>query len=94
MLGALAHFAFGAGCGGLFALALARREPRVAAGVAYGLAIWAVSYQGWVPGLGIMPPVHRDRPGRQAIMAAGHVVYGTALALALHRLRRGGRTPA
>ncbi|WP_248960711.1 DUF1440 domain-containing protein [Sphaerisporangium perillae] len=92
VLGAVAHFGFGAVSGALFAAAVGRREPRPPLGAVYGLAIWAVSYQGWVPGLGILPPIHRDRPGRQAIMAAGHVVYGTALVLALNRLRRGDRT--
>ncbi|MFC4535232.1 DUF6789 family protein [Sphaerisporangium dianthi] len=93
VLGAVAHFAFGSACGGLFAAAVARREPRVPLGVAYGLAIWAVSYQGWLPGMGILPPIHRDRPDRQAVMAAGHAIYGTALVLALNGLRRGDRSP-
>jgi hypothetical protein len=92
VLGAVAHFAFGAASGALFAVTMDGREPRLPLGVAYGLAIWAVSYQGWVPGLGIMPPVHRDRPGRQVVMAAGHVVYGTVLLLVLNRLRQGDRS--
>ncbi|GII79559.1 hypothetical protein Sru01_45410 [Sphaerisporangium rufum] len=90
-LGAVAHFGFGAGTGALFGVLAAGRRPPVPLGVAYGLAIWLVSYQGWVPGLRIMPPVHRDREDRQAVMAAGHVVYGTTLALALARMSRAAR---
>ncbi|GAA2876818.1 hypothetical protein GCM10010517_38090 [Streptosporangium fragile] len=89
VLGAITHFGFGAACGSLLALASGRRRVPVTLGVAYGLAIWAVSYQGWVPGLGILPPISRDRPGRPAVMAAGHVVYGTVLALAVNRLGGG-----
>ncbi|MCW2878727.1 MAG: hypothetical protein JWQ95_2827 [Sphaerisporangium sp.] len=91
VLGTVAHFGFGAACGGLFAVVVDGREPRVPLGAVYGLAIWAVSYHGWVPALGILPPVHRDRPGRQAVMAVGHAVYGTALVLALNRLSRDDR---
>jgi hypothetical protein len=91
VLGVAAHFAFGATFGALFAVTVNGRESRPSLGILYGLAIWAVSYQGWVPMLGILPPIHRDRPGRQAVMAAGHVVYGTVLQLVLNRLRRDDR---
>ncbi|TDC01259.1 hypothetical protein E1267_32445 [Nonomuraea longispora] len=84
--GALAHLGFGATAGALYGvLARGHRAP-AAAGVGYALAIWASSYQGWIPGLGILPPASDDRPGRQVVMVAGHVVYGTVLALTMNRL--------
>jgi hypothetical protein len=43
------------------------------------LSVWALSYQGWVPALGILPPASRDQPGRQWTMVAAHVVYGVVL---------------
>ncbi|WP_101784011.1 DUF6789 family protein [Nonomuraea indica] len=86
VLGTVAHFGFGIASGALFG-ALARRR-RVPLGVAYGLAIWMVSYAGWVPKVATLPPIHRDRPGRPVVMAAGHVVYGAALACALNRWDR------
>ncbi|MEO3809457.1 DUF6789 family protein [Sphaerisporangium sp. B11E5] len=89
VLGAVAHIGFGAAAGGLFAAVADPRRARVPVGVLYGLAIWAVSYQGWVPRLGVVPPIHRDHPERQAVMAAAHVIYGAALAAALSRLRAG-----
>ncbi|MDP9865946.1 MULTISPECIES: DUF6789 family protein [Streptosporangium] len=89
-LGAITHFGFGAACGALYALTCGRRRPPVALGVAYGLAIWLVSYQGWVPRLGILPPISGDRPGRPAVMAAGHAVYGAVLALVVNGLGTAG----
>jgi hypothetical protein len=77
-----AHFAFGAGAGSLFGAA--RRVvplPPVLVGLGYGAAIWFVSYRGWVPALGILPPPDRDRAGRPASMLAAHLVYGAALGL-------------
>ncbi|WP_061294015.1 DUF6789 family protein [Herbidospora cretacea] len=83
-LALLAHFGFGAVAGSAFALATRRASP--SAGAAYGLAMWLASYQGWVPALGALPPVSRDQPGRQFVMAAGHVVYGVTLSSTLNRL--------
>lgn len=83
------HFAFGATMGGLFgALGTAlrvwpsRRRPAlrgVAAGVVWGTLVWAASYRGWVPALGIMPPPRRDRPGRPLTMVLAHWIYGGTL---------------
>ena len=96
-LGTLAHFAFGAASGALFGLLAGGRRPRVPAGVAYALAIWVSGYQGWIPEFKIMPPISQDLPGRPAVMAAAHVVYGTALVLVLNRISpepRRGLPPA
>lgn len=89
-LGALSHVAFGAAAGALFEAALGRRTRAAPlAGAAFGVAVWLVSYAGWVPALGILPPPHRDRPERQVTMLAAHLVYGAVLgALARRRPRR------
>jgi hypothetical protein len=87
-LGELAHLGFGASTGALFGLLTGRARPRVRTGVLYALAVWAVSYQGWIPAVGIMPFAHRDRPGRAVTMLTAHVPYGVVLALVLRRLRR------
>ncbi len=75
-----AHLAFGALGGALFVV-LRRLLPGPGwlLGILYGLAIWAVSYRGWIPALGILPPPEHDRPGRPAVMVAAHVVYGLML---------------
>ena len=78
------HFAFGAAAGALYGMFADERDawPTAAAkGVGFGLALYAVSYAGWLPALGLMPPPQRDREDRQASMALAHVVYGAALGL-------------
>ena len=95
------HFAFGGACGALFGLghALARRGQGAAAthgvdvgaGLAFGTFVWAVSYAGWVPAVGIMPPPQNDRPGRPASMVIAHWVYGAVLAKLVARSAARGR---
>lgn len=79
---AVMHLAFGMGAGALFGLLSRRAHTRLsprAQGVAYGALVWTVSYLGWVPALGIMPPAQRDRPGRAVTMLLSHGVYGAIL---------------
>lgn len=75
----VAHLGFGVAGGAVYGLLVPRRVVGVTSGILYGLAVWAVSYQGWVPAIGAMPPADRDRPGRPATMVAVHVVYGAVL---------------
>ncbi len=94
VLSTLTHFAFGGVCAALFEagreIASIRRgepaRPRTRAplplGLAFGTAVWAVSYLGWVPSLGIMAPPSRDRFGRPTSMVLAHWVYGATLAAA------------
>lgn len=76
------HLLFGAVGGIGFAL-LARRLPPtippIAAGVAFALTIWTVSYAGWAPALRLMPPLDDDEPARPAVMLGAHLVYGAVL---------------
>lgn len=82
VLSAVSHLGFGAAAGTIFAAVEARPQPpfpAVPAGILFGAAVWFVSYQGWVPALGIMAPPSRDRPGRPQAMLAAHLVYGAVL---------------
>jgi hypothetical protein len=95
-LATLSHFAFGGACGALFGLGNelwrararsgtgtgtgARRRAPIAAGLAFGTAIWAVSYAAWVPALRIMPKPQHDRAGRPTSMVLAHWAFGAALA--------------
>ena len=88
VLAVASHYAFGIGCGVLFSVLHARRRlpgPAIVHGVAFGMMVWALSYLGWVPALGILPPAHRDRSGRRRTMVLGHVVYGAVLGATVAR---------
>ena len=84
----VAHFGYGAATGALYG-PLARRLPGPALlkGAAYGLAVWAASYQGWLPAAGIMPPATRQPPERNVTLILSHLVFGTALGAAMARLQ-------
>ena len=86
-LASVAHVAFGAMSGAAYA-ALPKWGPPPLRGVLTGLAIWASAYQGVVPALRIMPPASEDQPKRPGVMIAAHVVYGGALGVLEHKLRR------
>jgi hypothetical protein len=80
-LAPLAHLLFGAQGGVAFGV-IRRLMPGVPGGilgVLFALGVYAVSYKGWIPALGILPPPEDDRPGRPTVMIAAHVVYGLAL---------------
>jgi hypothetical protein len=82
----LAHFAFGAAAGALFGTAQTRlKGSKVVQGIGFGLLVWAVSYKGWIPALGILPQAEKDEPKRARTMVAAHVVYGAALGAAMRR---------
>jgi uncharacterized membrane protein YagU involved in acid resistance len=74
-----AHFGYGAATGALFPF-IVRRYPLALVGPAYGLAVWAASYLGWIPALRILPPATRHPGERNALMLMAHVVWGAALA--------------
>lgn len=97
---AAAHMAFGMAGGVAYATGLKcagmKRGP--AQGMLYGLGIWLLSYEGWVPSLGLMPRADKDRPGRVATNVLAHLVYGAVLGACLgdqgddHRLNQPRRS--
>ncbi len=84
----LVHFSFGGVAGAIFAVTTRRLRlpvPRGVLGVLYGAVIWAVSYAGWIPALGLLPPPSRDEPRRPPLMVAAHGLYGWTLAMYVKR---------
>lgn len=75
---AVAHLGYGVAMGSLYSV-LAGRRANPVTGVAFGLAIAAASYQGWVPAAGILPSFTDMPSGRRASLLASHVVYGAVL---------------
>ena len=90
LLASAAHLGFGASVGAALPL-LPLRGPAPVRGLALSLAVYALSYQAWVPALGALPRADEDRRDRQGTLLLAHVVYGLALGAALDRLSRRSR---
>lgn len=86
----IAHFGYGAACGALYAALPPRLDalPPIRRGIGFGLAVWAVSYLGLLPALGLLPPATQNPARRNALMIAAHVVFGAALGLLAERLEK------
>lgn len=76
-LAVAAHLGYGMAAGSLFGLLRAKSLP---SGLAYGLLVWAASYEAWVPAADILPPAHRDNRPRALTILGAHLLYGLALA--------------
>jgi uncharacterized membrane protein YagU involved in acid resistance len=86
-LTAAAHFGYGAAAGAVYGLIRpALPLPSVAAGIAYGLAVWAGSYMGLLPALRLYPHAADESAERDALMIAAHVVWGAALGVVTDQL--------
>jgi hypothetical protein len=78
------HFGYGALCGAVFGL-VAPRHPgaAVGAGVVFGLGVWAGSYLGWLPGVGLRHHPRYDPVARSALMIGAHAVWGGVVGVLL-----------
>jgi uncharacterized membrane protein YagU involved in acid resistance len=72
-----AHYAYGAATGALTAVLLPR--PTLPAGAAAGVAVWAGSYLGWIPAVGLLEPATEHPARRNGMMIAAHLIWGAAL---------------
>ena len=82
-----AHYGYGTGAGALFGLLAPRNMPdAVAAGVGYGLIVWAASYLGLMPALDLHRPATREPAGRNTLMIAAHLVWGATAGLLTHAM--------
>jgi hypothetical protein len=88
---AAAHLGFGTSCGALYTT-VARRSTALR-GVAFALGVWAGSYAGWIPALGLLPPPQRDNPRRAWTILTAHVVYGAVLGTTLAKWDQAERQP-
>lgn len=83
VLSALLHFGFGLMAGALFAVLHRRLRlpiPDAWHGMVFATLIWSVSYKGWVPSLGVMPPPGADQPRtRPVTMVVSHWIFGATL---------------
>lgn len=93
-LAAASHVGFGVGAGAIYG-ALETRRPRrmpaAVAGMAFGALVWAVSYMGWIPALGLMPAPDEDEPARPILMFGAHILFGAVLGKLVERPRKARR---
>jgi hypothetical protein len=83
------HFGYGALCGALFGLIAPKRLPAaIGCGMAFGLAVWAGSYLGWLPALDMRHDARQDPPARNGLMIAAHVTWGAAAGVVMASGRR------
>jgi hypothetical protein len=64
-------------------LGLDSTKKTIAAGAILGAIVWAVGYAGWLPALGLAPPVHRVPLKKSASGLVSHVAYGALASLPL-----------
>jgi hypothetical protein len=81
----VSHIGYGTSAGALYGALVKPSSRGLGSGIGFGLALWAAGYEGWLPALGVLPPAHKDKPGRAITMLLAHVVYGATLGLASRR---------
>lgn len=52
----------------------------------FGVALWAVSLEGWMPALGVMEAPTEKSPKKVPMPIMAHLVYGATTALAYEAL--------
>ena len=78
----VSHFGYGAATGVLYSpLSKKVPLPAVVKGVLFGLFIWAASYLGLLPMIGMSASGHREPVRRNLMMIAAHAVWGATMAV-------------
>jgi uncharacterized membrane protein YagU involved in acid resistance len=87
-----AHLGYSAASGAAYALLAPRLGswdvPAPAAGAAFGLLVWAVSFEALLPALGVMLRTTQQPPARWPAPLVGHAVFGIVTAVVTQGLER------
>ena len=85
----ISHFAYGAVTGTLYVATAKNMFPNPAIGGAvFGLAVWAGSYLGLLPAMGILSPATEHPLRRNALMIAAHLIWGSVTGMLVDQLER------
>jgi uncharacterized membrane protein YagU involved in acid resistance len=83
-----AHFGYGAAMGLLYGPLVRRLPlPGIAKGILFGLVVWAASYLGLLPLLGISASAGKEPLRRNLMMMAAHVVWGASMGVVADMLK-------
>jgi putative membrane protein len=89
MAGEFVHLAFGAINGALYGAAVELNpRMRAAAGVPFGVTLWALADEGLVPALGLKRSPRETSAGLHAYSFSSHLIYGATTELVRSVLRR------
>ena len=83
-----AHLGYSALMGAVYGLARPQLQslPAPLLGAAFGLSVWGLSFEGWMPALGIKEKTTSKPPQKWFVPIMGHMVYGAVTALAFEAL--------
>jgi hypothetical protein len=59
--------------------------PAPVIGMMFGVALWAVSFEGWMPALGVQEAT-TENPKKWPLSIMAHLVYGASMGLAYDAL--------
>jgi putative membrane protein len=75
----VSHFGYGAAMGALYAPVTGKLPlPAIVKGILFGLMVWAGSYLGLLPLLGLWESAYVEPSRRNLMMIAAHVVWGAS----------------
>lgn len=81
------HFAYGAVAGSLYAPLSPLPGPSLVKGIGLGVVVWAGSYLGLLPALGLLSSAKHHPARRNLLMIAAHLIWGGVTALLAERGR-------
>jgi len=74
----LAHHGYGTSMGAVYGMVEphCRSAPPVVSGMSFGFVVWALSYLGWLPAMGMDASATREPLQRNALMIVSHLIWG------------------
>jgi uncharacterized membrane protein YagU involved in acid resistance len=85
----VSHFGYGAVMGTLYSMLVRKIAlPAAVKGALFGLGVWAASYLGLLPLLGMAEAGQKEPGRRNLLMIAAHVIWGSAMGAAVDVLVR------
>jgi len=79
---------YGTTAGVLYATLRPRGAMPLLDGALLGIGVWAAGYLGWLPAMGLMPPITKQTPQQIAVPLVQHAIFGVAVATAYDGLTR------